>query len=164
MWKGDLMKRADVVLTFLLFVFLVLGCALIRGNVPSDSRVEQAVQPEEKASVEPKKAEPAQTLPLGAETERLKSTHSEIEEADLPALVRAKALAESGRASYEKYVAQRIKTGSGDKDALSDALTSYTEADKLIRALLVRYPHSDFLWTISCNVREDLSLLQMEQK
>jgi hypothetical protein len=157
------MKRAYVVLTPLLFVFFVLGCALIRGNVPSDSRVEQAVQPEPKPSVEPKKEEPTQT-PLGAETERLKSAHPEIEEADLPALVRAKALAESGRASYEKYVAQRIKTGSGDKDALSDTLTSYTEADRLISALLVRYPHSDFLWTISCNVREDLRLLQMEQK
>lgn len=158
------MKRVCAVLIFLFFAFLIPGCATPGDKAPTGAQVEQPVVPSAQPTVKPEKVEPAQTALSDAEIERLKSIYPEIEETDLPAAVRVKTLAESARASYEKYFTQKIKTGSGDKGALSDALTSYTEADKLIRPLIVKYPHSEFLWTTSCSVGEDLRLLQTEQK
>jgi hypothetical protein len=157
------MERAGVVLIPLFLAFLIPGCASAGRDVPSDARVEQATKSKVQPPGEPKKLEPAQTL-SAAEIEKVKSLCPQIEDTDVPALSKAEKLAQSGRALYEKYFVGKIKTGSGDRSILSEALASYNEADELIRMLLVRYPHSNFLSTISCNVRGDLRLLQMEQK
>jgi len=149
------MSRFKWLLVCLSFAFLVAGCA---SPPPEPLSSAQALS-------QPEKTEPVRTPPApDPRIEQVKSMCPGVEESDLPALARASELAQNGRAAYEKYFTQKIKTGSGDSNTLSEALSCYAEADKLLETLLVKYPHSDFLSTMSSSVREDMRALEMEQK